>query len=56
MRVKIARILSKEKITSAQFGAGAFQSFELVVHSNNAINSSYCRPKTHEFSIKIIYL
>jgi hypothetical protein len=53
--VKITRILSEEKFTSAQFGAGKFQSFKIVVRPNNAINFSYCRPKTKDFSIKIIY-
>jgi hypothetical protein len=42
-------------ITSAQFGGGILQNFKIVVLPNNAINFSYCRHKTHDFSIKIIY-
>ena len=51
--MKITRILSKEKLTSAQFGAGKFQSFKLVVHSNNAINSVIADPKHTTSRLKI---
>jgi hypothetical protein len=53
MLVKITRIFSKEKLTSAQFGEGKFQRFKLVVHPNSAKISVIGCPKQTTSRIKL---